>query len=95
MPKYISLISWTEQGIANYRDTMVRAEAAQKAAADLGGSLEVHWTVGPYDLVAFSEFPDDDAATAFLLKVGSLGSIRTTTMRSFDKDDIARIIAKT
>jgi uncharacterized protein with GYD domain len=95
MPKYVSLISWTEQGIANYKDTVSRAKAAQQVAADLGGSLEVHWTVGPYDIVALSEFPDDEAATAFLLKVGSLGSIRTTTMRSFDQDDIARIIAKT
>lgn len=95
MAKYISLISWTEKGIAEYRETVSRAKAAQQAAAALGGSLEVHWTVGPYDLVAVSEFPDDDAATAFLLKLGALGNIRTTTMRAFDQEDIARIIAKT
>jgi uncharacterized protein with GYD domain len=63
-----------------------------KAAADMGGSLEVHWTLGEYDIVAISEFPDDETATAFLLKVGSLGNIRTKTMRAFDANDVQRIV---
>jgi len=92
MPKYVSLISWTEQGVKNYRDTVSRAEDAMKAAADMGGSLEVLWTLGEYDIVAISEFPDDETATAFLLKVGSLGNIRTKTMRAFESDDVHRIV---
>jgi uncharacterized protein with GYD domain len=92
MPKYVSLISWTEQGVKNYRDTVSRADDAMKAAADMGGSLEVLWTLGEYDIVAISEFPDDETATAFLLKVGSLGNIRTKTMRAFESNDVQRII---
>jgi uncharacterized protein with GYD domain len=92
MPKYVSLINWTEQGIKSYRDTVSRADEAMKAAADMGGSLEVHWTLGEYDIVAVSEFPDDETATAFLLKVGSLGNIRTKTLRAFDANEVQRIV---
>jgi uncharacterized protein with GYD domain len=95
VPKYVSLISWTEQGVKNYRETVNRAEDAMKAAADMGGSLQVYWTLGEYDIVAVSEFPDDETATAFLLKVGSWGNIRTKTMRAFEPEDVHRIIGMT
>jgi uncharacterized protein with GYD domain len=93
MAKYVSLISWTEQGIQNFKDTVDRFETAKKVAADMGGSLEAHWTVGECDIVAILEFPDDETATAFLLKVGSLGNLRTRTMRAFDADEMSRIIS--
>ncbi|HSG86259.1 MAG TPA: GYD domain-containing protein [Candidatus Limnocylindrales bacterium] len=94
MPKYISLIGWTEQGIKGFQSTVARAEAAQAAATALGGSMEIYWTVGSYDMVAISDFPDQDAATAFLLQVGSLGNVRTTTLVAHTAEDMARIIAK-
>lgn len=95
MAKYVSLLSWTEKGVKEYRETVDRADGAKKVAADMGGSLEIYWTLGSYDVVAISEFPDDETATAFLLKVGSLGNVRSTTMRAFDSNEVERIIAKT
>lgn len=92
MAKFVSLISWTEQGIKSYQDSVGRAEDAMKVAADMGGSLQVLWTLGEYDIVAISEFPDDETATAFMLKVGSQGNIRTKTMRAFESDEVLRII---
>ena len=92
MAKYISLISWTEQGVKSFKDTIDRFDSARKMAADMGGSLEAHWTLGEFDIVAISEFPDDETATAFLLKVGSLGNFRTRTMRAFDADEMSRIV---
>jgi uncharacterized protein with GYD domain len=95
MPTYISLINWTEKGIGNYKDTLDRSKAAEDAAVALGGSFkEIYWTVGPYDVVSIAEFPDDETATAFLLKLGSQGSIRTTTMRAFSSDEMARVLEK-
>ena len=93
MAKYVVLINWTEQGIQNFKDTVDRAEAARKIAADMGGSLEVYWTVGEFDMVAISEFPDDETATGFLLKVGALGSVRSRSMRAFDADEMSRIVS--
>ena len=96
MPIYISLINYTDQGIKTVKDTLGRAEAAQQLASGMGGSLkEVYWTLGSYDLVAVSEAPDDETATAFALALGSQGNIRTTTLRAFDAEDMAGILAKT
>ena len=95
MAKFVSLISWTEQGARTYADTTKRAEAGTAAFARLGGKLiDIYWTLGRYDLVAVSEFPDDETATAAALQLGAGGNVRTTTMRAFDRDEIARIVAK-
>lgn len=56
--------------------------------------LNIYWTVGPYDLVAVVEAPDDETATAVLLQVGGLGNVRTTTLRAFGREEMDRIITK-
>ncbi len=96
MPTYVSLINWTEKGVAAFADTVDRADMANQLMAKFGGSLkEIYWTVGPYDLVAVSEVPDDESATAFALTLGAQGNLRTTTMRAFSGDEMRGIIAKT
>ncbi|GAA4218754.1 GYD domain-containing protein [Actinocatenispora rupis] len=95
MPTYISLINWTDQGIRTFGESLNRAEVAKQAAQRLGGTLtETYWTVGAYDIVAVSEFPDDESGTAFLLQLGALGNVRTTTLRAFDSDEMARVLDK-
>jgi uncharacterized protein with GYD domain len=94
MPRYISLIDWTDQGVRSFSDTVDRAEGAQDAAKQLGGALEVYWTLGEHDIVAISEFPDDESATAFLLKLGSAGNVRTKTMRAFTAKEMGGIIGR-
>jgi uncharacterized protein with GYD domain len=96
MPTYISLVSWTEKGIGDFKGTIARSDAAQSLAAKHGGSIEsIFWTIGPYDLVVVSEAPDDESATAFALELGAQGNVRTTTMRGFDAGEMQAIIAKT
>jgi len=50
--------------------------------------------LGRYDIVAVSEFPDDETATAAALALSAGGNIRTTTMRAFGRTEMARIVAK-
>jgi uncharacterized protein with GYD domain len=95
MPTYISLINFTEKGVAGFKDTVDRAEAGKALAGTFGGALkEIYWTLGPYDIVAISEAPDDESATAFALTLASQGNVRTTTMRAFDAGEMKGIIAK-
>lgn len=94
MARFVSLLNWTDQGAKTAADTVDRAEAAKKVASDMGGSLEVYWTMGQYDMVAITEFADDETAVAFLAKVSSLGNIRSQTMRAFDADSVRGIIGK-
>jgi uncharacterized protein with GYD domain len=93
MSRYISLINWTDEGAKHIGGTVDRAEAGQKLAADMGGSLQVYWTMGQYDMVAVSEFPDDQTAVAFLTQLTSLGNVRTQTMRAFDAEGVRGIMS--
>ncbi len=95
MPTYIARMNWTDQGIRAFRDTISRAKSVNDTAARLGGAIrDTFWTVGPYDLVGIADFPDDESATAFLLSLGSMGNVRTTTLRAFNSDEMSEIISK-
>jgi uncharacterized protein with GYD domain len=95
MARFVSLVSWTEQGVANFQGTVDRAEEARQVARELGGTVEsVYWTLGTYDVVVTVDFPDEEAASAFWLKVGSRGNTRSVTMRAFDADEMRSIIGK-
>ncbi|MFJ4844502.1 MULTISPECIES: GYD domain-containing protein [unclassified Streptomyces] len=95
MPTYITLLNWTDQGIRASADTAERADAfgaaLQRAGARLVG---IYWTVGPHDLVAIVEAPDDETAAAALLRLGVVGNVRSTTMRAFGRDEIEGVVAK-
>jgi uncharacterized protein with GYD domain len=96
MPTYVSLLPWTDQGIKNYKDTTSRAADFTKVVENSGGRVrELLWTVGEYDIVSVADFPDDETGTACLLQVGSLGNIRSNTMRAFSADEMTTIIGKT
>jgi uncharacterized protein with GYD domain len=96
MPTYVSLINWTEKGVAEFKDTVDRAEAGKALAGTFGGALkEIYWTIGPYDIVAILEAPDDESATAFALSLASQGNVRTTTLRAFSAEEMRGVIGKT
>src|SRR5262245_26487870 len=95
MPTYVTLINWTDQGVKNFKDTVDRAAQAEEAMAKVGARFkEIYWTVGPYDIVAVVEAPDDESATAALLAAASGGNIRTTTLRGFSREEMASVIQK-
>ena len=96
MPRYISLINWTQQGIQNYRDTVRRVEDARAAGEQLSVRIvDIYWTLGGFDFVVVFEAPDEETLTAFLLQLGSLGNVRTQTLRAFSADEMSRIIERT
>ena len=95
MPTYVSLLNFTDQGIRNVRDTLDRAQRAAEAAENYGARFEqLYWTVGPYDIVAIIEAPDDESATAFLLELGSSGNVRTTTLRAYNREEMSSILGR-
>jgi uncharacterized protein with GYD domain len=61
-----------------------------------GGQVrQLVWTLGEYDIVAVTDFPDDETATAVALQTGALGNIRTTTMKAFDAEQMSGIMLRT
>jgi uncharacterized protein with GYD domain len=95
MPTYVSLLNWTEQGIRNVRDTLDRAKRAEEAAEEYGVRFaETYYTVGPYDIVTVMEAADEESATAVLLALGAAGNVRSTTLRAYDREEMAAIIER-
>ena len=92
MATFITLLNFTDQGIRSVKDSPDRYEAFKAAAEKLGVTIKsVYYTVGQYDLVMIVE-GNDEAATAALLKAGSLGNVRTQTLRAFSVDEMRKII---
>jgi uncharacterized protein with GYD domain len=93
MAKYITLVNWTDQGIKSVKDSAKRLDAARALAKKLGCEMkDFYMTIGPYDMVAMVEAPDDEAMAKFGLALGSGGNVRTTTLKAFSEDAYRRII---
>jgi uncharacterized protein with GYD domain len=92
MATFISLLNFTDQGIRNIKDSPDRYEAFRAMAEKLGVRVkDLYYTVGHYDIVAVME-GSDEAVTTALLQVGSLGNVRTETLRGFSLDDMKKIV---
>jgi uncharacterized protein with GYD domain len=89
---FISLINYTDAGIKSVKDSPKRAQAFRDMAQKKGVKVHnIFWCVGRYDLVAITE-GEDEAVAAALLTSGSLGSIRTETLRAMDQETFTRVL---
>jgi len=95
MPNYVVLMNWTDQGVRTVKDTVQRREQADALAERHGARIEqVYWTVGPYDIVAILDAPDDESVTAVMLELSSGGNLRTTTLRAYDREEMSGIVQR-
>ncbi len=93
MATFITLMNFTDQGIRNVKESPDRYDALLEMAEKVGVTIkDVYWTVGHYDVVVIAEGPEE-AATSLLLKLGSLGNVRTQTLRGYTVEEIKRIIS--
>src|SRR5215212_3786336 len=77
---------------ADHRADRPRRRDRRETRAEVGAGL---WTVGPYDMVAVFEAPDDEAMSAHLLEISSsMGTIRTTTLRAYDEQEMSGILQR-
>jgi uncharacterized protein with GYD domain len=92
MGTYVTLLKFTDQGIRNVKDSPDRYGTFKAMAERMGVTVKsFHYTLGHYDAVTIVEGPDE-AVTAALLKAGSLGNVRSETLRAFGIDEAKRII---
>jgi uncharacterized protein with GYD domain len=95
MATYIVLLHYTDQGIRNIKDTTKRATAASDVAGKMGVKFtELFWTLGHYDLAIVAEAPDDETMTAVMLKLASLGNVKSQTLRAYRSKEIEAILKK-
>src|SRR5688500_3734246 len=95
MPKFLTLINFTEQGVKNFKDTAKRADAFTKKAKEAGVTIEsLLWTVGAYDGAILFDAPDEQTAAGLLVNLASQGNVRTQTLRAFDREEIGGVVSK-
>ena len=95
MVAHIVLMNFTDQGIRNVKQSPERRKAATAAAEKLGIKVkEAYLTMGAYDVVILVDAPNDETMAAWTLSLGSLGNVRTQTMRAYSADEMDKIFAK-
>ena len=93
MATYLMLLNWTDQGIRNVKESPKRLDAAKQLVKDFGGEFKaVFLTQGSFDLAVVAELPNDEKVASFVLKLGSLGNVRTTTLKAYSEDEYRKII---
>jgi uncharacterized protein with GYD domain len=93
MPHFVTLFRYTQQGITKIKESPKRLDAAKKAAEKAGGKVHgFYLTLGKYDGVLISEFPNDEACAQHLLSLGGLGNVTTQTLKAFTEAEYRKII---
>ncbi len=94
MLKYIILGKWTDQGRKTLDEASERINAIKSSIEELGGKLSLYYTFGEYDLVAIVELPDEDSMAKILIKINSLQSVATKTLRAWTDTEFVNMISE-
>ncbi len=95
MLRYLALITYTDQGIRNIKDSGKRAAAFGKAIEAVGGKLlSQYWCLGEVDGCVTFDVPDEQTAAGLLLSLGQAGNVRTKTIRLYDSQEFQQILTK-
>ena len=95
MATYIMLMKLTDQGRKDIKGVPQRIEQAAKTVEAMGGKMiGFYATMGEYDYVVIGEGLSDEVMMTFLLGLGSLGNVRTTTLKAFTKEKFAELVKK-
>lgn len=93
MQTYISLLSFTQQGIENVKQQQARIDEIRAAYRAAGGELVAYYpTMGRFDGIAIYRMPDDATAARFILGTVARGNVRSETMRAFDEEEYRAIL---
>jgi uncharacterized protein with GYD domain len=93
MNTYVVLMKLTGKGAQEIKDAPQRIKDGIKGVEAMGGKVKSFYlTMGDYDYVSIGEFPNDEAAATFLLSLGSLGFVKTTTLKAFDQETFEKLV---
>jgi uncharacterized protein with GYD domain len=95
MPRYISLLRFTEKGAREIKNSATRALDFDKLAEKAGVRVEAqYWMFGAYDGLLILSADTADAALHCLTELTAAGNVRTETMRAFDAREFAGLTGK-
>jgi uncharacterized protein with GYD domain len=94
MPRYITLIRFTEQGSKDIRQSTARARAFAENAGKAGIKTEgQYWTVGTYDGALVLSADSENKVLHALTELAAAGDVRTETLQAFDAKEFDAIVS--
>lgn len=95
MPIYITYMKLTPKGAENIKETPQRiAEGAQWIQAAGGRVIGAYATLGRYDYVYITEFPETKAGWPVLVKTAMRGTVSTETVEALPIEEFVQMVAK-
>ena len=95
MPTFIITGTWTDQGIRAVKEVPKRAKAARDLAKKPGVEIkQVYLTSGESDLLIIVETANGDNIPKFAMALGSLGNVRTRTVRAWPEAEMTKFISE-
>ena len=95
MSTHIVMMKLTEHGAKTIKEAPARIEASIKGLEKMGGKMiGFYLTTGEYDYIAVGEVPNDEVLLSFLVGLGMMGTVRTTTARAFSREELAAAVKK-
>jgi uncharacterized protein with GYD domain len=94
MPKYMFTGSFTPQGGKGIvaEGGSARVKVVETLMASVGGKLEsYHFSFGADDYVIIADLPDNEAAAAGALAVGSSGAVNNRTIPLLTPEEVDRV----
>jgi uncharacterized protein with GYD domain len=92
LASFVVLGNWTDQGIKNIGEAPNRIKTTHSMVEKAGGKMQLYYTMGEYDWVMMVEVPSDDAMATILLCLGSMGNVRTRTLKAWTEEEGAKIL---
>lgn len=95
MPTFISMLSWTDQGIHSVKEAPKRIQAARERAKKMGVDVkQVFLTSGKFDLLIISETANGDNIAKLALMSGAEGNVRSRTIRAWTEAEMTKLISE-
>lgn len=91
MPRFIHLVNYTTEGVEQIGAHEPQPEDVIESLG-AGDIQSVHATLGQYDIVAVTEFPDAETATQFSIAMSKGGHSSAETLRAFTQDEFGDIV---
>jgi uncharacterized protein with GYD domain len=92
LPSFVVLGNWTDQGIRNVAQAPERIKTTHNMIEKVKGTMQLFYTLGKYDFVMIVDVPGDDAMMEVLLCLGSMGNVRTMTLKAWTELEGATLL---
>lgn len=92
MSKFVSLFKYT--GAVEGGGPERFGEVQRIVAAESCQMVAVYGLLGPYDVLAVVECPDNRVAMKVAAKIGNLIGAKSTTMPAIDRDDFLELLTE-